>query len=345
MPTDRLAEISGSVLFQNFPPPPKPLNLHGLIVVAFLGAYVGTALYLARAALNFELDALAFVRATVQGMLGVVVAIVGFEVLWTAVQSYPSHGLRVAFGGAWLAVAFLLGLAPESGLGFVMRRVNLRLRKATDQRALNAAAIAPVELIDGVDSDIAHRLQESNVYDVQNLATVNPIQLFVETPYSLFECFDWVSQAQLCLVVGPGVFQELKKHNIRTIFDLERAVLAWRAPDTYVAAIGELLFSRTPPEFVARLRGPNDDIDPVVVRHAVAVMGDDLHVHRMRSLWTQIRERVSSGREWLLVTGPLPGDPDIDRARGRRGNGPDDARFGDGAQRQRPRRGAAHGNA
>jgi hypothetical protein len=48
-----------------------------------------------------------------------------------------------------------------------------------------------------------------------------------------------------------------------------------------------------------------------VVRHAVAVMTDDLHIHRLRSLWRTMLKTTAEGPEpaWLYETDPLPGDP------------------------------------
>jgi hypothetical protein len=87
-------------------------------------------------------------------------------------------------------------------------------------------------------------------------------------------------------------------------------------------AIGNVIFEGADPAF-RRAVGlpplPTDeptegiDIDPQTVRHAVAIMADDLHIHRLRALWrTMLNTTAGEGRggatHWLFETGPLPGD-------------------------------------
>ena len=274
-----------------------------VVGVGFLGAYVATTQFLIRQLLNYELGAVSFLRAAFQLLLGLSVPLVAFRIgsaLSVPINTFP----------AWIGIAFFLGMAPQAGISWLSSKLKLTLEKRVKLDSLESARIIPVEIIDGIDSTTKFRLDEANVYDVQNLATRNPIELYVETPYTLLQVFDWVLQAQLCLVVGPDTFQKLRQHRIRTIFDLERAVLADGAPEAYVLAIGDVVFSGADPAFLARLDAATGLRDPNVVRHAVAVMCDDLHVHRLRALWKRILLR-SADREnqpWLYRTGALPGD-------------------------------------
>jgi hypothetical protein len=281
--------------------------------IAFLGGYVFQLRYLVRATLNQELGALSFVRATLQIVQGVIVALVAYRVL----DSTGVGDSDAAFAGA-LATAFVFGLFPSFGLMKIAKAARVRA-KTIDEKAMEAAKTVPLEVIDGIDAETAFRLEESNLYDVQNLAAINPIGLYAESPFSLYEILDWVLQAQLCVNVGAPAFAALKNHRIRTIFDLERAVLAEGAPEPYLRAVGSVLFQGADPAFRRALGLPASatdapvdgiDIDPQTVRHAVAIMCDDLHIHRLRALWrTMLHTTGGDARgNWLFETGPLPGD-------------------------------------
>ncbi len=280
-------------------------NAVSVTAFSFLGAYFAMILYLQKAVINFELSALSFARASLMLLLGSTVA----TVLHRGAASIPAIH---SFGqGAWPCVAFLLGLFNERALSVVIQQFNLAYRKV--QTKLDGVEVISPEIVEGIDSDIAFRLQESNIYDVQNLATYNPIQLHVETPFGLFEAFDWILQAQLCVATGKEVFEALRSHGIRTIFDLERAVLACGTPDDYVRAVGSVLFSKASPEFRAYLKfdttaGGALGGDVEAIRHAVAVMADDLHVHRLREVWRRILHQVGGRSSWLFDVAPLPGE-------------------------------------
>jgi len=271
----------------------------------FLGAYVFWVSYLIRATLNDELSALAFGRAAL-GALGSIIVVV---------VSYRAMGALDPDFFLSLGLAFLLGSFPNQGIARLAKWAGVEV-KGISKTALEGVEVIPLQVIDGIDNEASVRLQESNLHDVQNLATANPIELYAETPFGLFETFDWVLQAQLCVIVGSTTFKALKVHNIRTIFDLERAVLAKGAPDDYVQAIGSVIFARASLAFRIKLGLP-DAADPAAankvtvatVRHAVAIIGDDMHVHRLRALWNAMLQTTSAGtRQWLYETGPLPGE-------------------------------------
>lgn len=281
------------------------LNTASIVGAAFLGGYLFTLRLLLRAVMNFELSPITWLRAAAHLIGGAVIALL----LYRAFSDTPFLSQFMAAGAPsetspklWLAIAFVAGYVPDFGLATIVHYLQINYFKTVDSEIMKSASIVPIEVIDGIDYDIRYRLEETNIVDIQNLATANPILLFVETPYGLYQSFDWVLQAQLCLVVGPRIFFELKKHKVRTILDLERAVLGADAPDRYIQMIGSVLFSDIADAQRNIIAAPAADgatplLDVASVRHAVMVMADDLHVHRLRQLWNEIRAKL--GDEWI----------------------------------------------
>jgi hypothetical protein len=132
----------------------------------------------------------------------------------------------------------------------------------------------PMDMIDGMDPSIRFRLAELEIEDVQNLATANPVLLFMETPYGFFEALDWVAQAQLIVAVGPEKALQLRNLCIRTVFDLDNA----GSDSTMQPALADILFAdaKTKP------------IDAAAVRTLCVAITENLYVRRLRQLWNVI---------------------------------------------------------
>jgi hypothetical protein len=270
---------------------------------AFLGGYLMTARTLLRAVQNYELSQFTFLQMAAHLAFGLVSSIMLYHVLrQTGIESLFGEARFAsvdAFPG-FLLLGFMGGYMPDLGIVNLARRLRVKFLKTVDDEALKAVAIMPLEMLDGIDYDIRYRLEQGGFYDVQNLAVSNPLLIYVETPYGLYEAFDWVLQAQLCMAAGGAGFRKLKAHNIRTSLDLERAVLGDDAPDQFILSVGEILF----PPVAAADGQAAAPLSADSVRHGVMVMLDDLHVHRMRALWEHIFEQITGGtrRYWIYRT-------------------------------------------
>lgn len=207
---------------------------------------------------------------------------------------------------------------PDAAIQYVLKKSRVTFKERYSELEKHTKII-PTTIIDGIDHFIAFRLEESNIYDVQNLATFNPTMLHIESPYGIYQTVDWVAQAQLCTVVGAERFLALKAMNVRTIFDLERAVLSEDADATLVSATGAILTMDCNRDVEARNAfGMKETIwttvqqtdptkphsyrpalTPNAVKHIAALIVDDLHVRRLRQIWKIIREKLGPESESL----------------------------------------------
>jgi hypothetical protein len=185
-----------------------------VIASAFIGAYVWSVNYLVLRVANFDLTPLDFLRASTHILLTTVIA----GVFRHVVAASTSAELALALV---LLIAFMMGLFPSLGINVLIDRLPPSVRiKRVPQAAREIGRELPVDLLDGIGSAIKFRLGNYEIEDVQNLATENPIHLYIATPYSLCEVLDWVAQAQLLLAIGPERFGVARQRAVRDIFNL-----------------------------------------------------------------------------------------------------------------------------
>lgn len=193
----------------------------GVIVLTFLGSYTWSINYLIGRIANFDLSPVSFLRVTAKIILACAVAL---AIRHISTADGGSGGvIGVAPEAAILVVALLTGMFPDVGLNYLTDRAPALQVKRLDKETAATLRQMPVELIDGINSQVSFRLAEREIYDIQNLAAENPILLSVETPYAPLEILDWIAQAQLILEVGPAAFRLLRTIGIRTVFALEEA--------------------------------------------------------------------------------------------------------------------------
>lgn len=181
-----------------------------VMAAGFAGAYIWSVNYLILRIANFDLSPLSFLSTAAHILMTVFVSWVLRQVVAT-----PDPGQAIAVA-VLLGVVFLSGLYPSLGLNVLIDRLPSWLRFKRD--IPNASAIArsfPLDLLDGIDITVKFRLNGLDVADVQNLATANPLELFVETPYGFSQILDWMAQAQLLAELGPERFLQARNAGIR----------------------------------------------------------------------------------------------------------------------------------
>ena len=269
--------------------------LGGMISYAFFGGYIWSIQYLIRRIANFDLSPISFFQAFMHIVLAVFVA----AAIWHT-GIFQTDFVVTTFGkGVEIGLAFIIGFFPDLFLSVLIAKFPwIRLRRVSEASKMLQEEL-PLDMIVGIDPFMKLRLGEFEIEDVQNLATINPIQIFVETPYGLYEVMDWVAQAQLILAVGAARTLELRKINVRTIFDLERCLkndtLRRRAVRALLDTDGAELskYEALPAESMAKAKGSEvalNEEDELQV--TVACIRDDLHVRRLRQIWDVINSRL-----------------------------------------------------
>lgn len=275
--------IPGDKIEQNFE---KTITV---AVFSFVGAYVASIKLFVRSVSNFDLSPVTFFRASYWIVSAVAISVT----LWRAAAlpfeakagaSVP--GLLVPIG---FIAAFLIGFIPGLAERYIISRWKRGNVKHLDARALEKTKTIPLELIDGIDADIRSRLEDFNLYDVQNLATANPIMLFVETPYGIYQSIDWVAQAQLATAVGVDKYLKLRELSIRNIFDLEAIYCNKNSKETQY--IKQRISTIILPSGNGSKEVAQDGMDALV-----NTFFDDLAFQRLRQIWVTIEQNFVDTR-------------------------------------------------
>ncbi|MBC2773188.1 hypothetical protein H6M51_09960 [Rhizobium sp. AQ_MP] len=338
-------------------------DLYLIAGLAFAGAYLAAIRGFMRGLAAFDLSPITFLRYAVETIVSVVFIVAAYRAI-----PDPTLGIRIVAdtGGdaalpraptptqlpevshIWLLLAPVLGYLPDSASKFVILRLQSLISwvKMDDDRFNKVTRITPLDALDGIDYATRFRLQESGIYDVQGLATYNPIMLHIETPYGIYQAVDWIAQAQLCHLVGLEKFLVLRELQIRTIFDLERAIDFRKtgsetsdSPDEFDLLLAGVLIAPTqnlrdvcttggvqllmvdqqsikpaanPDEFCRWFR-EKLGIEPANVKarveHMLGWIADDLHVRRLRRIWQDISD--SLGERSKRLDGELPKPPGL----------------------------------
>ncbi|WP_267358542.1 MULTISPECIES: hypothetical protein [unclassified Methylobacterium] len=257
------------------------------LLAALAGDYVFMIRNFFRAINNFGFGPASNISATnnlIAGALLIIIFVFAFDFMTHATRS------SAVFAKVLITLGYAVGHSPESANRMVMDRSKLAHFKRDNPEICRKITATPVDIIDGIDSDIRDRLADHHIRSTQNLATANPLMLFVETPYGVYQIMEWVAQAQLCCSVGPDKLIRLWQPGIRTLFDLERAALneIWRSTDLLMA-IGAILL---PDRRLNSDGSEHGGITEALVIATIQVKLDDPHVHRLRQIYMKVGERL-----------------------------------------------------
>jgi hypothetical protein len=239
-------------------------NTGAAIAAGFIGAYIFTLQYLVGRVRDYELSPTSFLIASVAIIEGCFVVAIARHLTF----SQSPHA-------AFTALAFVLGYFPTFGITWLVEKTRVRNLKRNEPAAYQRRFVLPTDMVDGVDMQIKFRLVEAGIHDVQNLATANPVLLYVETPYSFLTILDWIAQAQMIIAFGGNVAADLHTIGVRTIFDLYAMA---EAPETRM-----LVLKKVWPEAVK----PDDSKTATEEMFAILlkVVTGDVHVRRIQTFW------------------------------------------------------------
>jgi hypothetical protein len=273
---------------------------------AFAGAYLWCVLYLIRRVNNYDLTPYSFLLCGMRILLALAIALTIRHTIFTNASLSAEVGGETGFA-TYLAVlvAFLLGFYPAAGLDWIVRRGQEFTVKRPHPDTAGLRHTLPLDMIDGITEFVRFRLEELEYEDVQNLATANPVLLYVETPYNILEIIDWIAQAQLILAVGPKKVQELRKMNVRTIFDLARI------GDTNHFRRVVLKILIEPDAYSETLKDMSDEEIQSMFVCMFTSIADDLHVIRLARVWNAFyavyqKDRLIDVATRGLLTRPQP---------------------------------------
>lgn len=256
-------------------------NSSVMLGFAFAGAYLWCVLYLIRRVNNYDLTPYSFLLCGMRILLALAIALTIRHTIFTNAILPDSATATESSIATYLAVlcAFLLGFYPAAGMDYIMKRGQEFTVKRPHPDAGALRNTLPLDMIDGLSHYVQFRLEELEYEDVQNLATANPVLLYVETPYNILEIIDWIAQAQLITAVGPKKTAELRRINVRTIFDLARI---GDSPHFRRCALQILI---EPEAFRAGLDTATEAQVVDMFNCMFTSVADDLHVIRLARVW------------------------------------------------------------
>jgi hypothetical protein len=167
----------------------------------FLGAYTFAMSMLVRRFYQSDLRPSAYAAV----VLRIVVVLLILTVLHEMFLIAGSQG-TVAYGSQYVT-AFVVGFFPLVGLQALQRVAGKVLHVVVQQMAPEY----PLEQLDGLNIWYEARLAEEGVEDMQNLTTMNLVDVILHTRAPVGRLIDWIDQAFLLIHLDPASRSEIKQ--------------------------------------------------------------------------------------------------------------------------------------
>src|SRR6266487_3968540 len=163
-----------------------PSGAWDVLKYGFLGSYAFVTSMLIRRFFQSDLRPSAYATAVYRIMLVLLIVTVLHQVLGGA-AAVASH--------AELAIAFVVGFFPLVGLQALQRVTSRALRQFVPP----VASEYPLDQLDGFNLWYEARLTEEGVEDMQNLTTINLVDVILHTRVPAGRLVDWIDQAFLLI--------------------------------------------------------------------------------------------------------------------------------------------------
>jgi hypothetical protein len=167
-----------------------PAGIRDVFKYGFLGAYAFVTGMLIRRFFQSDLRPSAYATAVTRIILVLLVIAVVHQV---------ARAASPAMIGVELAAAFIIGFFPLVGLQLIQRASSKLLRAVVPPLAPEY----PLDQLDGLNLWYEARLTEEGVEDMQNLTTMNLVDVILHTRVPPGRLVDWIDQAFLLIHLDP----------------------------------------------------------------------------------------------------------------------------------------------
>ncbi|MFL6160738.1 MAG: hypothetical protein ACJ74U_00785 [Jatrophihabitantaceae bacterium] len=178
-----------------------PVEPWGTLQFGFLGAYAFAVSMLVRRFYQSDLRPSAY-AAVVLRIVIVLVILVVLHQLFNTTGPYGTVSVAVQY-----VVAFVVGFFPLVGL----QALNRTAAKVLHLVVPTMAPEYPLDQLDGLNIWYEARLTEEGVEDMQNLTTVNLVDVILHTRAPVGRLIDWIDQAHLLIHLNPETRKHIKE--------------------------------------------------------------------------------------------------------------------------------------